>query len=82
MKSEIESDNSATAQIYIARYDFEPLEESQLQLNKGDLLYIETAVSADAKEFSWWLACSKNTGKVGYVPNNYVAKIDTLKAEE
>ena len=82
MQSMTSTANSAAAQVYIAKYDFEPFEDSQLQFKKGDQLYTEIAATADTKEFSWWLACCKDTGKVGYIPNNYVAKLDSLEAEE
>ena len=43
----------------------------------GDLLYI---ISTD--EGDWWFARSKNTGKEGYIPSNYVAEWKSLDAEE
>ena len=44
---------------------------------KGNLLYI---ISTD--EGDWWFARSKDTGKEGYIPSNYVAEYKSLDAEE
>lgn len=65
-------------QVYVAKYDYEPFEDNQLQLKKGDQLFI---TDANLKE-GWLLACSKDTGKVGYIPIIYVAKLNSLEAEE
>lgn len=43
----------------------------------GNLLYI---ISTD--EGDWWFARSKDTGKEGYIPSNYVAEYKSLDAEE
>ena len=43
----------------------------------GDHLYIISTEEGD-----WWFARSKNTGKEGYIPSNYVAEYRSLDAEE
>ena len=48
-----------------------------LSLSSGNLLYI---ISTD--EGDWWFARSKDTGKEGYIPSNYVAEYKSLDAEE
>ena len=59
--------------IYAAMYDYQSRTDDDLSFEKSDLLCI---LSADDKD--WWLARSKDTGREGYVPSNYVAKVDSL----
>ena len=61
----------------VGRYDFNGSEDEDLSFKKGDLMYI---INMD--EGSWWLACSKESGKEGYIPSNYVAEWKSLDAEE
>ncbi|KAJ8370747.1 hypothetical protein SKAU_G00107750 [Synaphobranchus kaupii] len=61
--------------IVIALYDYEAINEGDLDFKKGDRL----KVLHESGE--WWEAMSVNTGKQGYIPSNYVAK-DSLETEE
>ena len=62
-----------TYPIYAAMYDYKSRTGDDLGFEKSDLLCI---VNADNKE--WWVARSKETGKEGYIPCNYVAKVNSL----
>lgn len=63
--------------IYVGKYDYESRTDDDLSFKKGDLMYI---ISTD--EGDWWFAQSKDTGKEGYIPSNYVAEWKSLDAEE
>ncbi len=69
-------DNSGRT-IYVGKYDYESRTDDDLSFKKGDLMYI---ISTD--EGDWWFAQSKDTGKEGYIPSNYVAEWKSLDAEE
>ncbi|XP_039605406.1 tyrosine-protein kinase Blk isoform X2 [Polypterus senegalus] len=62
--------------VVIALHDYEPVNEHDLAFSKGDNL----KVLEDNGD--WWLARSFVTGKEGYIPVSYVAKLDTLEAEK
>ena len=64
--------------VYIALYDYDARTDEDLSFNKGD--YLE--VKAENCQFDWWTATSRSTGKTGYIPNNYVAEVKSLEAEE
>lgn len=61
----------------IAVYDYEKRTEDDLGFHKGD--HLETAISFMKDD--WWLARSKASGEVGYIPSNYVAELKSLGAE-
>ena len=65
--------------LYVAKYDYssEGLSDKYLSFKKGDLFYMLNTVEGD-----WWFARAKHSGQEGYIPNNYVAKANTLEAEE
>ena len=62
--------------VYIAKYDYSGRTHDDLSFKKGDLLYI---ISNDG---DWWFARSKESIMEGYIPSTYVAKWNTLDAEE
>ncbi len=62
---------------YVGKYDYESRTDDDLSFKKGDLMHI---ISTD--EGDWWFAKSKDTGKEGYIPSNYVAEWKSLDAEE
>ena len=53
--------------VYVARYDYDSLTDDDLHFKKGELMNI---ICTD--ESGWWWAHSKETGKEGFVPYNYV----------
>ena len=63
--------------VFIGKYDYDCRTDDDLSFNKGDLLYI---ISTD--EGDWWFARSKENGKEGYIPSNYVAEWKSLDAQE
>lgn len=64
--------------VYIALYDYDARTDEDLSFKKGD--YLE--VKPENCEFDWWMATSRSSGKTGYIPNNYVAEVKSLEAEE
>ena len=75
-KKEIPETNDG--KVFVALYDYEARTDEDLSFQKGD--YLE--VKPENCEFDWWMATSRSTGKSGYIPNNYVAEVRTLEAEE
>lgn len=65
--------------LLIALYDYEALASTEdLRFYKGE--HLESAARY-MKESDWFLARSKTTKKVGWVPSNYVAELKSLGAE-
>ena len=62
--------------IFVAKYDYESRTDDDLGFKKGDLMYIINT------EHDWWFARSKENGKEGYIPRNYIAEYNSLYAEE
>jgi fyn-related kinase len=63
--------------LYVALYDFEQRTSESLAFSKGEKLEIISEEEGD-----WWRARSLNSLKEGYIPRQYVAKCDTLAAED
>lgn len=71
--------NPGEIKLLIALYDYENLATKEdLAFCKGE--HLETAARY-MMESDWWLARSKTTKKVGWVPSNYVAELKSLGAE-
>ncbi|KAK1337377.1 LOW QUALITY PROTEIN: hypothetical protein QTO34_002003 [Cnephaeus nilssonii] len=62
--------------IVIALYDYEAIHHEDLSFQKGD----QMVVLEESGE--WWKARSLATQKEGYIPSNYVARVDSLETEE
>ncbi|XP_043918722.1 tyrosine-protein kinase Blk [Protopterus annectens] len=60
----------------VALYSYTAVNENDIELKKGDKLCL-LAESGD-----WWLARCPITGVEGYVPRNFVAKMNSLDAEK
>jgi len=69
--------NPNEVKVLIALYDYEPRTTEDLGFRKGE--HLETTVGL--MNGDWWLARSKSTKKIGYVPSNYVAELKSLGAE-
>ena len=69
---------STEVKTYVALYDYDARTDEDLSFKKGDFLEVEAANC----QFDWWMAKSRSNGKTGYIPNNYVAEVKTLEAEE
>ena len=63
--------------VYVGKYDYDSRTDDDLSFKKGDLMYIISTEEGD-----WWFARSKEGGKEGYIPSNYVAEWKSLDAEE
>ncbi|XP_031512509.1 tyrosine-protein kinase HCK isoform X3 [Papio anubis] len=62
--------------IVVALYDYEAIHHEDLSFQKGD----QMVVLEESGE--WWKARSLATRKEGYIPSNYVARVDSLETEE
>ncbi|XP_004707697.1 tyrosine-protein kinase Blk isoform X2 [Echinops telfairi] len=60
----------------VALYDYDGVNDRDLQMRKGEKLQI-LSESGD-----WWLARSLITGREGYVPSNFVVRVETLEVEK
>ncbi|KAF3818463.1 hypothetical protein GH733_011880 [Mirounga leonina] len=60
----------------VALYDYSSVNDRDLQMLKGEKLQILKEVG------DWWLARSLITGREGYVPSNFVARVETLEVEK
>nr|XP_027801003.1 tyrosine-protein kinase HCK isoform X2 [Marmota flaviventris] len=62
--------------VVVALYDYEAIHREDLSFQKGD----QMVVLEEAGE--WWRARSLATRKEGYIPSNYVARVNSLETEE
>uniref|UniRef100_A0A8D0B7B4 Tyrosine-protein kinase n=1 Tax=Salvator merianae TaxID=96440 RepID=A0A8D0B7B4_SALMN len=62
--------------IVVAQYDFAATSDRDLPLNKGEKLEI---LCSDGE---WWLAQSLTTGRKGYIPSNFVVRVNSLEEEK
>uniref|UniRef100_A0A8C4R7N8 Tyrosine-protein kinase n=2 Tax=Eptatretus burgeri TaxID=7764 RepID=A0A8C4R7N8_EPTBU len=61
---------------FIALYDYEARLPEDLSFKKGERFHIINSTD------DWWEARSLETGRTGYVPSNYMAPANSVKAEE
>eukprot|EP00049_Salpingoeca_infusionum_P023298 m.11367 g.11367 ORF g.11367 m.11367 type:complete len:513 (+) comp5709_c0_seq1:453-1991(+) len=64
-------------ELFVALYDYEARTADDLPFRKGDMLKIINNSDGD-----WWQAQHSVTGKTGYIPSNYVAKTQSIEAED
>lgn len=69
---------TAVKPLYIALYDYDARTEDDLSFAKGEILEVDP----DDLKNDWWRAKSRDSGKSGFIPSNYVAAHETLEAEE
>lgn len=62
--------------LYVCKYDYESRTNDNLGFKRGNLMYI---IKAD--DDGWWLAHSKDSGRNGYIPSNYVVENKGLNEE-
>ncbi|OWK00979.1 BLK [Cervus elaphus hippelaphus] len=60
----------------VALYDYKAMNDRDLQMLKGEKLQILSETG------DWWLAKSLITGREGYVPSNFVTRVETLEVEK
>jgi hypothetical protein len=61
---------------FVALYDYDARTDEDLSFKKGEQLIILNDQQGD-----WWFAQSKTTKQKGYIPSNYVAKLESIEAE-
>ncbi|XP_021797704.2 tyrosine-protein kinase Blk isoform X2 [Papio anubis] len=59
----------------VALYDYAAMNDRDLQMLKGEKLQVLKGTG------DWWLAKSLVTGREGYVPSNFVARVESLEVE-
>ena len=62
--------NNQNVKIFVALYDYDARTAEDLSFKKGEHLII-----IDDKQGDWWYARSKSTSREGYIPSNYIAKL-------
>uniref|UniRef100_A0A8D0E2K2 Tyrosine-protein kinase n=1 Tax=Salvator merianae TaxID=96440 RepID=A0A8D0E2K2_SALMN len=62
--------------LVLALYDYDAIHKEDLSFRKGEHLRI-LEESGD-----WWRAKALSTGQEGYIPSNYVARVNSLETEE
>lgn len=72
----IKQDSLNPKQLYVAKFDYSTEDSNDLNFSKGDLFYV---LSNDG---DWWQAREKYSNKEGLIPRNYIAKFQSLEAEE
>ncbi|KAL7984299.1 hypothetical protein Chor_002869 [Crotalus horridus] len=71
-----EDEEKEHGDIVIALYVYEGMHEDDLSFKKGEKMRILE------EHGEWWRAKSLLTKKEGFIPSNYVAKVNTLETEE
>ena len=64
------------SKVFVALYDYDARTDEDLSFKKGEHLIILNDTQGD-----WWYARSKSTKLEGYIPSNYVAKLESIEAE-
>ena len=62
--------------VFVALYDYDARTDEDLSFKKGEHLYIINDTQGE-----WWFARSHTTKLEGYIPSNYVAKLQSVEAE-
>merc|ERR1719431_2509423 len=68
--------NNQNVKIFVALYDYDARTAEDLSFKKGEHLII-----IDDNQGDWWYARSKSTSREGYIPSNYIAKLQSIEAE-
>lgn len=69
--------NAKDNKVLIAMYDYDTRTPDDLAFRKGE--HLESTLSLMTGD--WWLAMSKSSKRIGYVPSNYVAELKSVGAE-
>ncbi|XP_048818716.1 tyrosine-protein kinase HCK isoform X3 [Lagopus muta] len=62
--------------VVLALYDYEAMHSGDLSFQKGEQLQVLEQLG------EWWQARSLVTGRKGFIPSNFVARANSLEAEE
>lgn len=71
-----DTNEASPTRIFVALYDYDARTDEDLSFRKGEHLEILNDTQGD-----WWLARSKKTKQEGYIPSNYVARLQSIEAE-
>eukprot|EP01147_Barroeca_monosierra_P008492 gene8492-962_t len=63
--------------VFVALYNYDARTPDDLTFKKGDEMQI-----INNKDGDWWKAKLMSTGKIGFIPSNYVAEKQSIQAEE
>jgi hypothetical protein len=63
--------------LFVALYDYTARAEDDLNFKKGDQLLVLNQSDGD-----WWQAQHMVSGRKGFIPSNYVAKVQSIQSEE
>ena len=55
---------------YCAMYNYRPVNNDELELNEGDLIYV-----LEVCDDGWFVGTSQRTGFFGTFPGNYVKRV-------
>ncbi|XP_010287283.1 PREDICTED: tyrosine-protein kinase Lyn-like [Phaethon lepturus] len=72
----VSEDTEEHGVIVVALYPYDGIHEDDLSFKKGEKLKVIEELG------EWWRAKSLTTRKEGFIPSNYVAKVNTLETEE
>ncbi|KFW78836.1 Tyrosine-protein kinase Lyn [Manacus vitellinus] len=72
----VSEDTEEHGVIVVALYPYDGIHEEDLSFKKGEKLKVIEELG------EWWRAKSLTTRKEGFIPSNYVAKVNTLETEE
>ena len=70
-------DTGKEKDVFVALYDYAARTADDLSFRKGDRLIIINNSDGD-----WWQAQLVGSNLVGYIPSNYVARVQSIQAEE
>ncbi len=73
---DVEGAETSGMNVYVALYDYDARTDEDLNFKKGEQLEIITDNQGD-----WWYARSRSSGRCGYIPSNYVARLKSIEAE-
>ena len=63
-------------QVFVALYDYDARTDEDLSFKKGEHMYVINDTQGE-----WWFARSHTNKHEGYIPSNYVAKLQSVEAE-
>ena len=66
----------SSVKVFVALYDYDARTDEDLSFKKGEHLYIINDTQGE-----WWFARSHASKLEGYIPSNYVAKLQSVEAE-
>jgi fyn-related kinase len=68
--------NIGNGKVFVALYDYEARTDEDLSFKKGEHLLVLNDTQGD-----WWYARSRTSQRDGYIPSNYVARVESIEAQ-